>query len=179
MILKMKNIYSIIFLCLLSINCFSQILEYDRLVNEGLELLMKQNNTEAAIKYIKALNMDSTRVEAIYGLGVAYLFDCENKGVNCNNSLFFLDKAIKIDNTYRNGYYNRARCKVFLQNFEGALEDYAKAIQNNSSIPDSYYSMALIYQRFGDKDNACKYFKKAAELNFTAAKNMLIYEGCK
>lgn len=168
----MKKI-TFIFLITLSFNSFAQT-EYDKLVEEGLQLLIQQNAPAAILKYEAAYKIDSTKVEANYGLGVAYLYDCQYNGNNCFTSLSYLNTAIKIDENYRNGYYNRGQCKTFLKDLNGALKDYTKAIKQNSNDPDYYINRAFIYKNIGNKKNACKDLHKAAKLNSTTAKNLLV-----
>jgi tetratricopeptide (TPR) repeat protein len=170
---KMKNL-TLLFLITFSLNSFAQNTEYDKLVEDGLQLLIQQNVPAAILKYKAAYKLDSTKVEANYGLGVAYLYDCQNKGGNCFTSLSYLNTAIKIDKNYRNGYFNRAQCNTFIKDYKKALADYNLAIKQTPNDPNYYINRAIIYKNIGNKENACNDLHKAAKLNSTTAKQLLI-----
>lgn len=168
----MKQFF-LLLLVTFSLNAFAQNTEYDKLVEEGLAFL-KQRNIPAAIqKYEAAYKLDSTKVEANYGLGVAYLYNCQYNGNNCFTSLSYLNTAIKIDENYRNGYFNRAQCNTFIKDYKKALADYNLAIKQNPNDPDYHINRAFIHKNIGNKENACKDLHKAAKLNSTAAKKLL------
>jgi len=171
----MKKLSLILFV-IISSNSFGQT-EYDKLVEEGLQLLIQQNIPAAILKYDQAFKIDTTKVEANYGLGVAYLYDCQSKGANCFIALSYLNTAIKIDNTYRNGYFNRGRCYTLLKDYKNAIKDLSLAIKKTPNDADYYIMRGLSYVRIGDKKNACQDLKKAAELN-PNSKELLISEGC-
>ena len=166
-----------------SLNTFGQTKkqnpEYDKLVNEGLELLKQQNIDAALFKYNQAYKLDSTRVEANYGLGVVYLYNCQSKGANCFTSLYYLNTAIKIDNTYRNGYFNRGSLKNMMLDYEGAIKDLDIAIAKKPNDAARYINRAFSYERLNDSFNECKDLKKAAKLNNTVAQKKLLEKNCK
>ena len=156
---------------------FSQT-NYEKLIDEGLELLKQRNIPAALIKYEQAYKLDSTRVEANYGLGTAYQFQCEEQGKNCSLALKFLDNAIKIEGSYRNSYYNRGCVKNKLGNYKSAIIDFNKAIAKDPNKSHFYINRAFAFQKLGDTANMCNDLKKAAELNSPVAKQFLIDFGC-
>ena len=84
----MKQLLTTLSFCFLSLTSFSQN-NYDQLVEEGLTALKMRSIPLALTKYKAAYQMDSTKVEANYGLGVAYAFYCHTKKTNCFSSLIF------------------------------------------------------------------------------------------
>jgi tetratricopeptide (TPR) repeat protein len=145
---------------------------YDSLVNDGLKLLQQGKPYQAIEKYNKALNIDSSKVDAIYGVGVAYLFICQSENKYCERSILYLNKSIEVNPKYRNSYYNRGRCKVLLEDYHGALADLNKAIKLNSSDKDFYFTRALIKIKTNDNQGACEDFFQSAKLGSQEAAKM-------
>jgi tetratricopeptide (TPR) repeat protein len=54
-----------------------------------------------------------------------------------------------------------------LQDFDGALKDYDRAIQVNHGLADAYYDKGVLLFYLKDKLNACQNFSKAGELGLT------------
>lgn len=173
---------TLIFTLLFSYTILGQIkkqnLEYDKLVNEGLELLIQQNILGAINKYKQAYKIDSIRVEANYGLGVAYLYDCQNKGANCFVSLSYLDTVISIDDTYRNCYYNRGNLKNMMLDYKGAIEDLNIAIIRKPNDASRYINRAFSYKNLNNHSKECEDLKKAAKLNNSVAQKKILENNC-
>jgi tetratricopeptide (TPR) repeat protein len=145
---------------------------YKKLTDESFELL-KQENIPAAVNFCKqALTIDSSKVEANYGLGIAYLHYCQKQKIYCENSLFYLNKAIKINDNYRSGYFNRGQCKGSIGDYKGALEDFNKAIQQNSKDADAYFCRAMIKIKLQDNQGACEDFHKSGLLGDETARKL-------
>lgn len=171
----MKNL----FFLLLFIPCiaFSQN-DYDQLVKEGLNLLKQEKIALALDKYNQAYLLDSSRVEANYGLGVGYAYFCHTYLKDCNKSIFFLDKSIKIDNSYRNSYKNRGGIKMAIKEYEAAIEDFNMAIKLNPKESSNYLGKATVFEKMGRLNEACKNLKKAAELGNPTASQILTSMDC-
>ena len=167
----MKHILYFIFI-LTGLNLNAQNAVYKKLTDEGLELLKQQNIPAAIEKYKQALKIDSSKVEANYGMGTAYAYYCEKQKTNCNNALYFLDKAIKINNTYKNCYYNRGRTKAYLSDYKGALKDFNEAIKKDSADRESYFSRAMVKIKLHDDNGACEDFYISGQLGFETAQKM-------
>lgn len=172
-------IFTIFFSCIVFGQIEKQNLEYDKLVNEGLELLTQQNIFGAINKYKRAYKIDSTRVEANYGLGVAYLYDCQNEGTNCFVSLSYLDAVILIDDTYRNCYYNRGSLKNMMLDYEGAVKDLSIAITRKPNDANRYINRAFSYKNLNNYSNECEDLKKAAKLKNPVAQKKILENNCK
>lgn len=166
----MKFIFYFLFIIRLNFN--AQTSEYKKLIDEGLELLKQQNISDATKKYQLALKIDSGKVEANYGLGVAYLFKYERERTQINNALYYMNKAIKINPTYRNCYYNRGKVLAYLNDFKGALDDFNRSIEKDSSDADSYFCRAMVKVKIKDDNGACEDFYKSAQLGFELAQKM-------
>lgn len=172
----MKQFF-LLLLITFSLNAFAQT-EYDKLVEEGLQLLIQQNISAAIEKYGAAYKIDSTKVEANYGLGVAYQEYCSNNGSHCFLALNYLNKAIEIDNSYRNCYYNRGNLKNMMLDYKGAIKDLDISVKRKPDDKNRYLNLAFAYNRLSDHTNECNNLHKAAQLNSNIAKKKLITQGC-
>lgn len=146
---------------------------YDKLTDDGLALLEKNMPNDAIKKYEMALQIDTKRVEAYYGLGIANYLLCRKNAENCVEAIKFLDIAIKIDSSYRKGYYNRGCCKALISDFPGALEDFNKAIALDNRNGYYYYNRSFIKLSLGDKNGACIDIKLSSKLGFIGADSKL------
>ena len=173
----MKHLYCILFF-LISIDSIAQNMQYQKLVDEGLQFLDQKNIADAIDKYQQAFKIDSNKVEANYGLGVAYQYYCQTQGKDCLLALYYIEKAIKIDDTYRNCYYSRAGIKTLLKDYKGAIKDFNKAILKSPEKAHYYVGRATTYLKLDMREDACKDLKKAADLNSEIAKALLISQGC-
>jgi tetratricopeptide (TPR) repeat protein len=62
-------------------------------------------------------------------------------------------------------YYNRGVARMQLNQLEGALADFNKAIEINPKDPDAWNNRGLIYNRLGKPGNAVSDFSMAIELD--------------
>ena len=164
-------------LVLTSVSSFGQS-EYDKLVEEGLQFLKQRNISAAIEKYEAAYKIDSTKVEANYGLGVAYVHYCQNKEQNCFTALYYLNRAIKINDQYRNCYYNRGSVKNTVKDYNGALKDFNNAIAKNNKKAHYYFNRSLTHRNMGNYQQECNDLKKAAQLGSSNAKKVLPHRKC-
>ena len=138
-------------------------LRYDKLINDA-DAALKKNIEDALNKYTLAIKIDSSKVEALYGLGVVYSFDCFSDKKDCPKAIEYLTKAIQVNPKYRRAYFNRSICKTMIGDMNSALSDLNHAIENNPSDPDYFNNRGTIKLSLGDKDGACKDFNKALNL---------------
>jgi tetratricopeptide (TPR) repeat protein len=55
------------------------------------------------------------------------------------------DRAIDLDNTLRDAFFNRGTCYLALKNFKSAMRDFDKAIVLDPNFVKAYYSRASVY----------------------------------
>lgn len=101
------------------------------------------------------------------------------------------DKAIEINPTVAQAYFNRGACKGNNFDFEGAIKDYDKAIELNPNYMEAYgnrgnakinmyTSTGILNLTPEQADSACKDFHKADELGDTSiGTEDLIFIHCK
>jgi tetratricopeptide (TPR) repeat protein len=71
----------------------------------------------------------------------------------------------------------RGLCKYHLKDFEGALIDFNRAILQQPDYAEAYDLRGVVKGELGDKEGACSDWKKAFELGFNDA-FQLIKEFC-
>ena len=72
-----------------------------------------------------------------------------------------LTKAIKYDKHNFEAYYYRGCAKVNALNYQGATEDFLKAIELKPDYADAYFNLGRTYYLMNDEDRACECFKMA------------------
>ena len=139
---------------------------YEQLMHDGRDLAESGEYDEAILLFEQALALDTTKVEAYYGLGFAYGNKCREHSVGCDKSLYYLDHVIRIDSSYRYAYYNRAGCYMALEEFEKAIHDLDNQIAiSKSEDPDYYANRAICYLELDDKSSAYKDYLQACLLD--------------
>ena len=74
-------------------------------------------------------------------------------------------------------YSNRGLSKANLQDYQGAIEDYTKAIELNPNYSKAYNNRGNSKLKLNQKNSACSDFNKAKELGDEEAIEM-INENC-
>ena len=72
-----------------------------------------------------------------------------------------LSKAIRYDKSNFEAYYYRGCAKVNALNYQGAIEDFQKAIELKPDYADAYFNLGRTYYLMNDADKACEYYKLA------------------
>ena len=66
-------------------------------------------------------------------------------------------------------YYARGIAKVHLEDYEGQISDYTRAIEINPNYADAYFARGIAKLLFGQKESARLDLSKAGELGNTKA----------
>lgn len=72
-----------------------------------------------------------------------------------------LTKAIKYDKHNFEAYYYRGCAKVNAMDYQGAIEDFQKAIELKSDYADAYFNLGRTYYLIHNEEKACEYYKLA------------------
>ncbi len=164
----MKKYLFIIFL-FITANMFSQNIECDQLVNQGFEFLTQGNLNFAIDKYNEALKFDANKLEAHYGLGVAYSAICLKDGSLCNEAITHFLKVEELESGYRFSYRNIATCYIKTFQFTKAITYCDKAIEQNSKDGESYFYRGIAYNQSNNINKGCLDLHKALDLGYLIA----------
>ncbi len=128
----------------------------------GNECLVKAKDKNAAIANLnKAIVLNPDFFDAIYkraGLKVE-LNDLDGADKDYTLGQKLKPRTFKI-------YYNRGRTRILLKNHNGAYNDLKKAIHLKDDHADSYYYLAQVCDRMGEKEEAERYRNISSNLGF-------------
>lgn len=149
---------------------YSQNTTCDQLVSQGFDYLSHGNLDLAIVKYNEALKIDPKRLEAHYGLGVAYSAICLKDGSYCNEAIAHFLETEKIKPGYRFTYRNIATCFIKIGQYEKAIAYCNKAISQDSIDGESYFYRGVSYIHLDKKEKGCADLKQALKLGYAIAK---------
>ncbi|MDL2312174.1 DUF4919 domain-containing protein [Bacteroidales bacterium OttesenSCG-928-B11] len=146
-----------------NVTLFSQTAEeWKKLGNAELD---SANYDKAIECYQKALEVDSTYLDAYYNLGLAFAGRKEYE-----KSIDFLRKAITIKDTEADIYFLLGSVYAEQKEYDEAIEMFKKGIALEPHSPEVYSHLGFLYQEKGSYVYAMLYFKKAAQLGDTLAR---------
>ena len=131
---------------------------------EAGEFSKSVNDLKKAASYI------TDDAEIYNSLGYYMIFTSE-----IGSSIEFLDKSIEMEPTYRN-YNSRAFAYYKMGKLELAEKDALQSKSLNTSNPESYYNLALIYKQMGRSSESCAAKKTAEKLGLERKKVLEIGE---
>lgn len=141
------------------LNDFSR--EYFLMANE---CLVKARDKSAAIANLnKAILLSPCFFDAIFkraGLKVE-TNDLQGAEEDYSSARKLKPRTFKV-------YYNRGRTRILLHNFNGAYNDLKKAVQLKEGHAESYYHLAEVCDKMGEKDEADRYRNISENLGFDA-----------
>ncbi|MEM6738061.1 MAG: tetratricopeptide repeat protein [Bacteroidota bacterium] len=162
---KATNFLTLTFLTLVLQACFQRKTEQE-LLDIALAHIDNKEYEKALGTYKKISNIDSVKIDGIYGQGISYSFMCDQNIDNCKNAISKFNEAINIDSTYKNLFYNRALCYFKLKQYTNAINDYNIAVNQEPTSADVIYGRALAYLFLTDSVSACNDLQSAIDLGF-------------
>ncbi len=125
-----------------------------------------------------AADKHPSHVFTIINLGFVYQKENQHK-----ESLFYFDKALRLNPNNPIALSNRAYSKLKMSNIDGAISDINKSIELMQSNAYAYMIRGRIYLSLNKIENACVDFTIAKNLNFLeqygTEVDKLISENCK
>ena len=155
--MRFKSKFLILILISFLINSPYIIAQSESELNEsGKEKLAKDDIDAAFEFYSKAVEMNSSSTEALFGRGRCYyIFEQYKQAMDDFNAV------IKLNGDYYQAYLYRGNIQLKLKNEKEALNDYTKAIKINPEYVDGYVQRAYLYRRLSDPDGALNDFNMA------------------
>jgi tetratricopeptide (TPR) repeat protein len=139
--------------------------DYDNLIEAGHKFAASGRQNDAIQQFSYALSIDSTRIEAYYGLGFVYNQNCTQKHIDCQKAIDYCTKAIRIDSSYRHAFYNRANCYAVMKQYEKALMDLTNRFSLGKEDADYYAIRVVCCLNVGDTLLAHENYTQAVQLN--------------
>ncbi len=109
--------------------------------------------------YSDAVSINENDSVSLLGIGLIYY----ERG-KYPEALEYYNRAIDVAPTYAMAYFNRGTMLGQNRQYEQSLSDLTNAIKYEPEFSDSYVNRGLAYFYIKDMDNACKDWKKAAEM---------------
>jgi tetratricopeptide (TPR) repeat protein len=115
-------------------------------------------NFEMAISsYNKVIELDNTRDDAYYGLGMTYI-----KMRRYNDALPLLEKAVELNPGYMDAYFYIGNAHQDLKNFDKAADAYEKFLESQpENAWETYYKLGVCRIELEQYDNAIGAFQEA------------------
>lgn len=137
-------------------------------VNIGNLYAMMSNSKLAIDNYSKALVLDTTD-------GIAYYNRANEKMIinDLNGAIEDYKKSLEIDSLNINTMFMLAEVQSKTGDFLGALNNYNQIIKNDSASAKGFYFRGLSLLSLNDSKNACSDFKRAGELGYFEAYEMI------
>jgi tetratricopeptide (TPR) repeat protein len=134
------------------------------LVNKA-KLEISNRNYEEAIKDCeKAIDLDSTFIDAYYYIGIANIHK-----ENYSEAISFFNKSIGLKNDHAESWNQLGYANELKNDFEEAKKAYNRAIEINPNFADAHYNLGNVLKLTNHHHEAINYYQKAIELdpNFT------------
>jgi serine/threonine protein kinase len=150
--------------------------QFDKAIDDlNLAININKNNSNAYTKranvyndlgildkairdYNHAINLDPNNGETLYNRGLYYV-----RINSLNAALQDFNSAITLG--YKMAYTNRGSIYATFNQWDKAIDDYEKAIENNPRDIIAYSNLGVYFQNIGQFDRAIENFTKALEVN--------------
>ena len=135
--------------------------EYKLKLIEKAILEIKRKNYDIAIADCnKAIELDSTFIDAFYYIGIA-----NNDRYEYNTAIDYFKKAINFNPKHAKSWNNMGFSYEKLSQFDKAIDSYKKAVGFEPIYALAYYNMANSYKHKEQLDYAIDAYKKATEID--------------
>ena len=141
-------------------------------------LLAKQNKFDDAYNhYDKALDISDNlkdadiKSEEVRKIKLRYEQELDNKAKldikngELGEAIKYCQKAIDLDDSYVESYYNMGNAYMKKEEFDKAIENFEKAVNLDSNHKNAWCDMGLAFELKNDYENALKSLEKAIEVN--------------
>ena len=130
----MNRIFITLLAAMLLFSCTSKQERVITYMNDGLTKMSDSNNKGAIEDFTKIIELMPDNHEAYFHRGCCYFNIKKYK-----ESMTDFNKAIELDSSYADAYYNRALLKHFMNNKEGACNDWENAVKlGKPNIKDEF-----------------------------------------
>ena len=141
--------------------------EYKLKLIEKAKLEIEKQTYDAAIQDCnKAIELDSTYIEAYYYIGIT-----NNEKKEYNNAIGYFKKAVDLSPKHAKSWNHMGLSYEKLVQYDKAIDSYKKAVGLESTYTLAHYNLANALKHEKQYDNAIESYKKATELepNYASA----------
>ena len=135
--------------------------EYKLKLIEKAKLEINNQNYDAAIQDgNKAIELDSTFIDAYYYIGIA-----NNDKKDFNSAIDSFKKALDLTSKHAKSWNHMGVSYEKLGQYDKAIESYKKAVEFESNYSVAYFNLANAYKHENQIDFAIESYKKAIEID--------------
>lgn len=123
--------------------------------NLGTILLTKHKKHEAMKLFESAIRIEPTNAEALNNLAICYLDLKQNE-----KAYFYANSAISSNPRHAGAYSTLGELWFAKQEYRKANQSFLRAVSLQSGSPVRYYNVALSFEKLGEINDACQYWKQ-------------------
>ena len=128
--------------------------------NSGVTFYNQKQFSKAIQAYQKAIELDSTYVEAYNNLGIVYQAVGDTK-----SAIGAYQKSTEINPRYEKGYNNVGLLFLLEGRHEEALEVFRKTLAINPNHIESHINLGILFKQKGQWENAIESYQKALTID--------------
>jgi tetratricopeptide (TPR) repeat protein len=122
------------------------------------------------------ISFQSNSVSQVSGQDYFNLSYSASEQHNYDSAMYFISKAIALDTTMSNAYYDRGVLRLSNQDLLGAIDDFSKCLTMDIAHGQAYNNRGYIYIMLGMNEMGCKDFRVGRDLGIEQSKgNFQIY----
>ncbi len=87
-----------------------------------------------------------------------------------DSAMYYLSRAIAIDSTMSNAYYDRGVLRLSNQDLLGAIDDFSKCLSMDIAHGQAYNNRGYIYIMLGMNEKGCKDLRVGRDLGIEQSK---------
>ena len=146
----------------------------------GLKIIHQIGNSESAYLFELVEEKNNTPQESIDALKANLIINPNNPNVSFMlgnaqmNSRQFKDAAVSYTKAINNskkktfeGFYNRGLAYINSNQFDKAIPDFVRSLEEKPNYSASYYNLGIAYLNKGDKKNAKNALQQAEKLGMS------------
>lgn len=135
--------------------------EYKLKLIDKAQLEIKNQNYDVAIEDCKkAIELDSTYIDAYYYIGIA-----NNEKKDYDTAIGYFKKSIDLSPSYAKSWNHMGFSYEKLDQFDKAIDAYKKAVGFEPNYALAHYNLGNGYKHEKQFDNAINSYKKATEID--------------
>lgn len=115
--------------------------------------------------YNKSLDIDEDNAEALFGIGMSYFLDTDDKETNASRAIYWIKRALNEDSGNEFYWTVLGECYFITDNWGHAIFAYHKAVDINPSQSSTFVKLGQAYCAIGDYDEAIIHLNKAKLLD--------------
>lgn len=131
-----------------------------KLIEKAILEIKRKSYDNAIADCNKAIELDSTFIEAYYYIGIA-----NNDRHEYNTAIDYFKKAINLNPKHAKSFNHMGFSYEKLNQFDKAIDSYKQAVELESIYALAYYNMANSYKHKEQLDYAIDAYKKATEID--------------